>query len=61
MNREHYLSKRSQSSLQKPADRQVVPEDKNGAGIEPAQTVEPSESRVKNAEDTAKRKTQTGR
>lgn len=61
MNREHYLSKRSRAPLQRPADRRVGPEDKAEAGIEPAQAVEPAESRVTNAEDTAKQETRTGR
>jgi len=61
MNRDHYLSKRSRPSLQRSTDRRGGPEDKAEAGIEPAQAVEPAESRVTNAEDTAKQKTRTGR
>jgi hypothetical protein len=61
MNREHYLSKRTQPSLQKPADRQVVPEEGADAGAEPARPAEPDEDRIGNAADTAKQETQSGR
>lgn len=60
MNRDHYLSKRSRSPLQRPTDRRVGPEDKAETDIEPAQTVEPAKS-LTNAEDTAKQETRAGR
>lgn len=61
MNREQYLSKRAQSSLQKPVDWQVMPEDRADAGDEPARPAEPDENRTGNAADTAKRETHSGR
>jgi hypothetical protein len=60
MNREHYLSKRSRAPLQRPADRRGGPEDNAEADIEPAQEVEPAESGVTSATDTAKQETPLG-
>lgn len=59
MNRDHYLSKRQQPPLQKPADRQIVPDDNADGSVEPVPPVEPGQTT--NAEDAAKQETRSGR